>query len=1036
MESLYSLCTPKESVFDERLRDTVLDLTDFAEGSVDPDAFFDETHITGGMTQLFETAFRRFSGKGSTGIVKLTQSMGGGKTHNMIALGLLAQNPELRPSVLETKSLYSKLNGVKVIAFSGRETDYHLGIWGALATQLGKKELFKDHYQPLSAPGQTAWMRLLEDEQPLLILLDELPAYLESAKATAVADSNLARVTQTALANLFTAINKDALSRVCLVISDLRASYEEGSELIEKTFKDLEQELDRSCIAIEPVGMEGKEVYSILRKRIFKQLPDDEQITEIAKEHRTLLKEAKQMGLTNQSPDDFFTSIRESYPFHPGLRDLYARFKENQGFQQTRGLIRLMRIIVSRLYDGKDPLAKNNYLIAPYYLDFSDNETFAMVKEINPSLVNAIQHDISGGHSVAEQLDGDRGDGLARDICKLLLVSSLANVTNPIVGLSQSDIVGYLISPDQKTEDITPRLEELKMQAWYLHLDREGHWYFKNTQNMNAVINSLVDNYDYDIAKKELRTYLEGIFTPALKDCYQKVQVFPALDEIDLTPDVVTLVIFEPNESGGLQPELQELYNNAKYKNRILFLSGQNHSMTSLIQTAKERKAINSYIGQLDSEKTPENSPDYEQAVSKRDVIAQRVLSAARETFQTLYYPHKNGLHSKDFLMVFAKNDYNGEEQIRTTLKEPMKFVDEYDYSDMLLKCEGRLFTKKEIPWKDIKENAAINPIWQWHLRGMLDDLKVEALEKGVWKESGGWLEKGPFPAEKTSLEAMETFRDEKTGEVTLKLIPRYGDKLYWEVGSAATTASKEVKTPDEFKTKALKLSFLCEDSAGEHETGEAIWWTNTIDIKYRVSTDKKGGQKVELETVPEDPAIVVKYTTDGSNPKEHGGVYDDAFTVPAGTKFVLAVAEAEAVSIVSEELTIEPATDKKNGKVDPKKHLTLRKVIKADDTSNTYEVISYLQAHAEGIKGAIVQFFREADRTEWIELGFDPKTIVTANQLENYIKAVRDIFGADGETVITLQYSVTEFETGQRFLDWADENNLNVNKMKKEYKQ
>ena len=56
------------------------------------------------------------------------------------------------------------------------------------------------------------------------------------------------------------------------------------------------------------------------------------------------------MELTNVSPDQYVRQIVESYPFHFSIRDLYARFRENPGFQQTRGLIRLMRVVVSRLY--------------------------------------------------------------------------------------------------------------------------------------------------------------------------------------------------------------------------------------------------------------------------------------------------------------------------------------------------------------------------------------------------------------------------------------------------------------------------------------------------------------------------------------------------------------------------------------------------------------------------------------------------------------------------------------------------------------
>jgi hypothetical protein len=53
------------------------------------------------MEILFETAFKRFSGKSDIGVIKLTQAMGGGKTHNMLALALLAQNPDWRSKIVE-----------------------------------------------------------------------------------------------------------------------------------------------------------------------------------------------------------------------------------------------------------------------------------------------------------------------------------------------------------------------------------------------------------------------------------------------------------------------------------------------------------------------------------------------------------------------------------------------------------------------------------------------------------------------------------------------------------------------------------------------------------------------------------------------------------------------------------------------------------------------------------------------------------------------------------------------------------------------
>ena len=242
VKTLFELCKPRESVFDESKRDDVLDLTDLIENRIDPYRFIEENFLTEGMKVLFETAFKRFHRQGVTGLIKLTQSMGGGKTHNMIALGLLAKHPEFREKVMSDRFKGSHLGKIKVVAFTGRESDAPYGIWGAIAEQLGKKEVFKDFYSPLQAPGQTAWINLLKGE-PLLILLDELPPYLDNARAKTIGDSNLAMVTTTALANLFNALGKEELSNVCVVISDLKATYESGSELLQSSFKNLEMRL-------------------------------------------------------------------------------------------------------------------------------------------------------------------------------------------------------------------------------------------------------------------------------------------------------------------------------------------------------------------------------------------------------------------------------------------------------------------------------------------------------------------------------------------------------------------------------------------------------------------------------------------------------------------------------------------------------------------------------------------------------------------------------------------------------------------------
>ena len=95
--------------------------------------------------------------------------------------------------------------------------------------------------------------------------------------------------------------------------------------------------------------MNTDEFYHILRRRLFKQLPDEAEIEAVA-QGLAGHPRGEANDVTNACPEQFAVSVKASYPFHPAIRDLYARFRENQGFQQTRGLIRLMRIVVSRIW--------------------------------------------------------------------------------------------------------------------------------------------------------------------------------------------------------------------------------------------------------------------------------------------------------------------------------------------------------------------------------------------------------------------------------------------------------------------------------------------------------------------------------------------------------------------------------------------------------------------------------------------------------------------------------------------------------------
>lgn len=784
MKTLRELCQVRQSVFDYSKRDTVLDLTDLLEEKINPDEFLRENYLTKGMKTLLKESFRRFQGISSQGVFILSQAMGGGKTHNMVCLGLLANNPHLRPQVLDDE--FNSLGKVRVVGFTGRESDAPLGIWGAIASQLGKQDLFKDYYTPLQAPGQTAWINLLKGE-PLLILLDELPPYFENAKAKTIGNSDLAKVTTTALSNLLVAVSKEELANVCVVISDLRATYEGGSESINKALEDLKNEANRTALSLEPVGFNNDDIYHILRKRLFVKLPDEAQIQEVAHAYAQAVKDAKQMDITNASPEKFATQIKESYPFHFAIRDLYARFRENPGFQQTRGLIRLMRTMIARLYQDGGKAEKIS-LIHVHDLDLNDPDTRSEITQINASLENAIGHDIaSNGGAISEIMDSNLATNDVQDVCKLLLVASLANIPNAVLGLSLSEIISFLCSPgrdvSQLKQDILPTLVT---KAWYLHTNTEGKLFFKNVENLVARLRTTAEVYNRQSSLKELQTFLTKSFTPTLKDCYQEVVALPSVDEINIKPDKITLVIYEPY-SGGLHPDLQKRFTDLDYKNRILFLSGARGSLDALLDTAAELKAISHILTEMKSQKMLENDPQFVSAQDMEEKITFRLLSAIRETFTVLYFPTNNDLRSADFIMAFTDNNYKGEGQIRETLKSKGKFTEDIASDSFRKKCEQRLFTQKTMLWTEVKKRAAIDTRWQWHRLDALDTLKDDLLLKQQWRENGGYVEKPPFPKPQTEIRCRQVKRNSDTGEVCLSLTPVYGDTIYYEIGSTAT---------------------------------------------------------------------------------------------------------------------------------------------------------------------------------------------------------------------------------------------------------
>ena len=89
IESVKQLCIPSSVVTSESLVEQVAQIEALINGEIDGREFFRRNHFTEGLRHLVSRGFDRLAGKTEDGAFYLTQAMGGGKTHSLIAFGLL-----------------------------------------------------------------------------------------------------------------------------------------------------------------------------------------------------------------------------------------------------------------------------------------------------------------------------------------------------------------------------------------------------------------------------------------------------------------------------------------------------------------------------------------------------------------------------------------------------------------------------------------------------------------------------------------------------------------------------------------------------------------------------------------------------------------------------------------------------------------------------------------------------------------------------------------------------------------------------------
>ncbi len=312
MKTIRDGCQLQTNALDIKLSDQIEQLDELIMAEGDGRAFFEKTHITQGMQDLISEGITRLAGASSQAIFHLKQAMGGGKTHLLVGFGLLARFPEIRKKYCAGVSGASDFESAEIAAFNGRNNPEHF-FWGEIANQLGKAEQFKAFWTSgPKAPDEKDWLQLFDGDQPVLILLDEMPPYFHYLDTQKVGNGTVADIATRAFANLLTAAGKK--KNVCVVISDLAAAYDTGAELINRALQDARAEVGRQERNITPVDLAANEIYEILRKRLFTSLPEKAEIEDIAEAFGRKLEEAAKSKTASRDAEAIADEIEATYP--------------------------------------------------------------------------------------------------------------------------------------------------------------------------------------------------------------------------------------------------------------------------------------------------------------------------------------------------------------------------------------------------------------------------------------------------------------------------------------------------------------------------------------------------------------------------------------------------------------------------------------------------------------------------------------------------------------------------------------------------
>ncbi|MFW6041245.1 MAG: DUF499 domain-containing protein, partial [Thermoplasmatota archaeon] len=451
----------------------------------------------------------------------------------------------------------------------GREID-GLNIrtpWGEIAYRLGGKEgyeTFKKDDQNRSAPGVDKLQDFLKEQQPFVIMFDEILEYIAGALSVVYAEekTNLGSQTFTFLTQLTKAMG--SLENGLLVVTLPSSELEDFTPKKERGLAKLSKIFGRVETIETPV--KGDEVYSIIRKRLFQNIKDEEEKNEIIHDYFEMYRENKEDLPPKADEKEYKERMEKAYPFHPETIDvLYEKWGTFSSFQRTRGVLRLLALVIGDVYKSE----KNIDLILPSDINLGNSvvkEEF--IKHIGTEYNPIIASDISGPNAKAENMDKENREWnhLAESISTSIFMNSFT-AQEKEVGMELSHIKLTILRPDIMPSMVTEVKEKLHDNLWYLN-EKDGTYFFSEVPNLRKMVRDKKELFE----EEKVIEKLESILKNEVGDKF-RTYIWPKKSKDIPDNQELKLVVLHPDEDEDVIEEWTKNRGSSfrTYKNTLIF---------------------------------------------------------------------------------------------------------------------------------------------------------------------------------------------------------------------------------------------------------------------------------------------------------------------------------------------------------------------------------------------------------------------------------------------------------------------------------